>query len=151
MSFCDRIFKVYLIVQNLSFFKNKQNIQIFNCVTCLFSYQIKDSLFNRPRRSKIPIFLSTSLFAGKNIQNPVSTMTPVAAGVPLLILLLSLIAVSAARSGPDDVIKLPSEASRFFRPAENDDDSSSGTRWAVLVAGSSGYWNYRHQVLFFSL
>ncbi|EPS60197.1 legumain/vacuolar processing enzyme, partial [Genlisea aurea] len=22
---------------------------------------------------------------------------------------------------------------------------TAGTRWAVLVAGSSGYWNYRHQ------
>uniref|UniRef100_A0A1J3FS65 legumain n=1 Tax=Noccaea caerulescens TaxID=107243 RepID=A0A1J3FS65_NOCCA len=70
-------------------------------------------------------------------------MTPVA--VPLLLLLLSLIAVSAARQGPDDVIRLPSQASRFFRPAESDVDSSAGTRWAVLVAGSSGYWNYRHQ------
>ncbi|XP_068647170.1 vacuolar-processing enzyme-like [Aristolochia californica] len=25
------------------------------------------------------------------------------------------------------------------------DEVSIGTRWAVLVAGSSGYWNYRHQ------
>lgn len=75
-------------------------------------------------------------------------MTRVAVGVPLLVLLLSLIAVSAARNGPDDVvIKLPSQASRFFRPAQDDDDSNAGTRWAVLVAGSSGYWNYRHQVL----
>jgi len=74
-------------------------------------------------------------------------MTRVSVGVVLFVLLVSLVAVSAARSGPDDVIKLPSQASRFFRPAENDDDSNSGTRWAVLVAGSSGYWNYRHQVL----
>ncbi|EOA18415.1 hypothetical protein CARUB_v10006959mg [Capsella rubella] len=57
------------------------------------------------------------------------------------VLFLSLIALSAARNGPDDVIKLPSQASRFFRPPEND----AGTRWAVLVAGSSGYGNYRHQ------
>ncbi|CAH8378067.1 unnamed protein product [Eruca vesicaria subsp. sativa] len=68
-------------------------------------------------------------------------MTP----VPVAVLFLSLIAFSAARQTPDDdVIKLPSQASRFFRPSV-DDSSSSGTRWAVLVAGSSGYWNYRHQ------
>ncbi|KAG7567819.1 Peptidase C13 legumain [Arabidopsis thaliana x Arabidopsis arenosa] len=62
-------------------------------------------------------------------------MTTVA--VTFLALFLYLV---AAVSG--DVIKLPSQASKFFRPTANDDDS---TRWAVLVAGSSGYWNYRHQ------
>ncbi|XP_010437829.1 PREDICTED: vacuolar-processing enzyme gamma-isozyme [Camelina sativa] len=73
-------------------------------------------------------------------------MTRVDVGVPLLLLFLAPIAVSAARNGPDDVIKLPSQATRFFRPAQdNDDDSNAGTRWAVLVAGSSGYDNYRHQ------
>ncbi|CAH8274537.1 unnamed protein product [Arabidopsis lyrata] len=74
-----------------------------------------------------------------------TTMTRVPVGAFLLVLLVSLVAVSTARSGPDDVIKLPSQASRFFRPAQDDDDSNAGTRWAVLVAGSSGYWNYRHQ------
>ncbi|CAA7036848.1 unnamed protein product [Microthlaspi erraticum] len=61
--------------------------------------------------------------------------------VSLLSLLLSLVFVSG------DVIRLPSQASKFFRPTENDgdDDASAGTKWAVLVAGSSGYWNYRHQ------
>lgn len=37
-------------------------------------------------------------------------------------------------------------------PTEKDDaeevDGEVGTRWAVLVAGSSGYGNYRHQVFF---
>lgn len=28
----------------------------------------------------------------------------------------------------------------------DDDDQKVGTRWAVLVAGSSGFGNYRHQV-----
>ncbi|KAG2249936.1 hypothetical protein Bca52824_089564 [Brassica carinata] len=66
--------------------------------------------------------------------------------VTVAVLFLSLIAVSAARQNPeDDVIKLPSQASRFFRPSGEDSSSSAGTRWAVLVAGSSGYWNYRHQ------
>ena len=49
------------------------------------------------------------------------------------------------------------EASRFDRwestirlPTEKDETEELagevGTRWAVLVAGSSGYGNYRHQV-----
>ncbi|XLT43394.1 hypothetical protein HN873_035998, partial [Arachis hypogaea] len=40
----------------------------------------------------------------------------------------------------DSVIRLPSES----ESAEND-EVGGGTRWAVLVAGSSGYGNYRHQ------
>lgn len=52
------------------------------------------------------------------------------------------IAVLAAVEGRN-VLKLPSEASRFF----DDADDSVGTRWAVLLAGSNGYWNYRHQVV----
>lgn len=29
---------------------------------------------------------------------------------------------------------------------QGDPDDAVGTRWAVLVAGSNGYYNYRHQV-----
>jgi legumain len=29
---------------------------------------------------------------------------------------------------------------------DDDDGKEIGTRWAVLVAGSNGYGNYRHQV-----
>ncbi|GKE44672.1 asparaginyl endopeptidase 1, partial [Tanacetum coccineum] len=29
---------------------------------------------------------------------------------------------------------------------ELDEQMGNGTRWAVLVAGSNGYGNYRHQV-----
>uniref|UniRef100_A0A7N0V896 Legumain prodomain domain-containing protein n=1 Tax=Kalanchoe fedtschenkoi TaxID=63787 RepID=A0A7N0V896_KALFE len=47
----------------------------------------------------------------------------------------------------DGVLRLPSEASKFFQGDHNGDDSV-GTRWAVLIAGSNGYWNYRHQVYF---
>ncbi|CAK9145318.1 unnamed protein product [Ilex paraguariensis] len=67
----------------------------------------------------------------------------------LLFLVLSIVAVDVeSRNAVDDVLKLPSEAARFFRP--NDvgnavDDDSVGTRWAILLAGSNGYWNYRHQ------
>ncbi|GER32544.1 vacuolar-processing enzyme, partial [Striga asiatica] len=71
-------------------------------------------------------------------------MTPQAAGV-IWLLLLSILAVTDCR----DVIQLPSEARRFFRGAAGesgrDGDDSVGTRWAVLLAGSTGYWNYRHQ------
>ena len=31
-------------------------------------------------------------------------------------------------------------------PTDDKDDDELGTRWAVLVAGSSGFGNYRHQV-----
>ncbi|XP_051129169.1 vacuolar-processing enzyme [Andrographis paniculata] len=41
-----------------------------------------------------------------------------------------------------DFIKLPSEARRFTDTPVN---GFSGTRWAILLAGSTGYWNYRHQ------
>nr|AWD84471.1 asparaginyl endopeptidase 1 [Petunia x hybrida] len=47
-----------------------------------------------------------------------------------------------------NVLRLPSEVSRFFGADEsvrNKDDDSVGTRWAILLAGSNGYWNYRHQ------
>lgn len=66
----------------------------------------------------------------------------------LLLLLLSLVSVVNCRFSSGDVLKLPSEASKFFhRPiGDDDDDGSVGTRWAVLIAGSNGYWNYRHQV-----
>ncbi|KAI3756024.1 hypothetical protein L1987_55836 [Smallanthus sonchifolius] len=53
-----------------------------------------------------------------------------------ILLLLSpfIIAVVHARLTADDFIRLPSEKL-----------DSAGTRWAVLLAGSNGYWNYRHQ------
>ncbi|KAE9599954.1 hypothetical protein Lal_00045772 [Lupinus albus] len=48
---------------------------------------------------------------------------------------------SGSRDLARDVLRLPSmEASRFLH-----DDNIQGTRWAILFAGSSGYWNYRHQ------
>lgn len=62
------------------------------------------------------------------------------------LLLLTLLTVA---NGRNDLIKLPSEARRFVGGESNAgaDDDSVGTRWAVLLAGSSGYWNYRHQVI----
>ncbi|CAH9074320.1 unnamed protein product [Cuscuta europaea] len=65
------------------------------------------------------------------------------AAAALLILMFSIIAASDARS----FLKLPSDAARFFRPAAEESRGADpvGTRWAVLLAGSNGYWNYRHQ------
>ncbi|KAI3454123.1 hypothetical protein Pfo_010786 [Paulownia fortunei] len=63
----------------------------------------------------------------------------------LVLLVLSILTVADCR----DLIKLPSEARRFFGGSEEGnggaDEDSVGTRWAVLLAGSTGYWNYRHQ------
>ncbi|KAI3937560.1 hypothetical protein MKW92_019860 [Papaver armeniacum] len=64
-----------------------------------------------------------------------------------VIILFFLLSVggSSARNIEDGVIKLPSEVKEFINGKNIDDDSVGGTRWAVLIAGSSGYWNYRHQ------
>lgn len=67
--------------------------------------------------------------------------------VLVLLSLLCTVRVSCRRNIAGDVIKLPSEASKFFHASDDVDDDSLGTRWAVLIAGSNGYWNYRHQVI----
>ncbi|PNX61282.1 vacuolar-processing enzyme-like protein, partial [Trifolium pratense] len=61
-----------------------------------------------------------------------------------IVILTTLAAVSGSRDLPGDYIRLPSQASKFFHEPEND-DNVQGTRWAILLAGSNGYWNYRHQ------
>ncbi|KAJ7958329.1 Vacuolar-processing enzyme [Quillaja saponaria] len=61
----------------------------------------------------------------------------------LIVTLLGL--VSGGRDVTGDLILLPSEASRFFSGENDNDVKAEGTRWAVLIAGSNGYWNYRHQ------
>ncbi|QHO30410.1 Vacuolar-processing enzyme [Arachis hypogaea] len=69
-------------------------------------------------------------------------------GRSLLFLLAAFFAVlvSAVRDPIGEVIRLPSEASRFFKaPSDDGDNVEEGTRWAILIAGSNGYWNYRHQ------
>jgi legumain len=76
-------------------------------------------------------------------------MTGLATGA--IFLLFSLCGIAAAgRDTVGDVLRLPSEASRFFHNDDNSDDDSTGTRWAILLAGSNGYWNYRHQVIIYS-
>ena len=69
-------------------------------------------------------------------------MTSLVVGAILLLLSLTGI-VSAGRDVTGDILRLPSEANKFFHGG--DDDEVEGTRWAVLIAGSNGYWNYRHQ------
>ncbi|KAM5565977.1 vacuolar-processing enzyme [Rosa sericea] len=69
------------------------------------------------------------------------------------VLLFFLVSISSSATGTrdliGDVLRLPSEASRFFGAgdggADQQEDGTVGTRWAVLIAGSNGYWNYRHQ------
>jgi legumain len=54
----------------------------------------------------------------------------------VLVLLLALCAVSVSGRTPswDGKIAMPTEETK-----------EEGTRWAILIAGSAGYWNYRHQ------
>lgn len=63
----------------------------------------------------------------------------------LLVLVVVLFTgVQAARFNQrDSAILLPSEKQE---PPAEEVGEPVGTRWAVLVAGSSGYANYRHQV-----
>lgn len=58
-----------------------------------------------------------------------------------LLLVPLIVAVVHARVTADDFLRLPSEKLDSVAV----DDDSLGTRWAVLLAGSNGYWNYRHQ------
>lgn len=55
-----------------------------------------------------------------------------------LVLLLAqflLLLSTAAGARWQDFLRLPSEG----------DAAATGTRWALLIAGSNGYYNYRHQ------
>ncbi|GAB2223030.1 hypothetical protein Droror1_Dr00017165 [Drosera rotundifolia] len=80
-------------------------------------------------------------------------MKNLSAAASLLLLLVSLAFVAGARqiSGDengDDFLRLPSDRGSLIDrafPEPDGDDEAGGTRWAVLIAGSDGYWNYRHQ------
>ena len=81
-------------------------------------------------------------------------MANISTGALLLFFSLAVIGLaSGGRDLPGDFLRLPSEALNFFRGGASDasDEDSVGTRWAVLIAGSNGYWNYRHQVIFVTL
>lgn len=63
--------------------------------------------------------------------------------LPTLLLLIATVPlISALHDLAGDFLRLPSQASTFLH------DNNEGTRWAILIAGSNGYWNYRHQVIF---
>ncbi|RRT79956.1 hypothetical protein B296_00010569 [Ensete ventricosum] len=66
-------------------------------------------------------------------------MTRFAVGALRLILLLPLFLVD---SRLDHIGVSSDHATNTI----NGDDEIVGTRWAVLIAGSNGYYNYRHQV-----
>ncbi|KAM1834420.1 hypothetical protein ACFX13_016890 [Malus domestica] len=76
-------------------------------------------------------------------------MTRLASAVVLLFFASVLASAAGSRDRIGDVLRLPSEASKFFGRGDDapdqQDDGTVGTRWAVLIAGSNGYWNYRHQ------
>ncbi|OEL34501.1 Vacuolar-processing enzyme beta-isozyme 1 [Dichanthelium oligosanthes] len=70
----------------------------------------------------------------------------------LVLLVVALAAASGAGAEEgewDPVIRMPGEeepaAARGGEGIDGEEDDGAGTRWAVLVAGSSGYGNYRHQ------
>jgi legumain len=69
--------------------------------------------------------------------------------------LLSLLAVAtaaaAAEGNAEQLIRMPTQRGADVAAAPAPAPSAAAeedgaTRWAVLVAGSSGYGNYRHQV-----
>ena len=62
-----------------------------------------------------------------------------------------LVAILLCFSLPDAVDSRWESSLKMWSNKEeaNPSDGSVGTRWAVLIAGSSGFWNYRHQVEFF--
>ncbi|AQK96094.1 senescence enhanced2a [Zea mays] len=66
----------------------------------------------------------------------------VAARLRLSLLLSVCLSSAWARPRLEPAIRLPSQRAAA---ADETDDGDVGTRWAVLIAGSSGYYNYRHQ------
>jgi hypothetical protein len=71
-------------------------------------------------------------------------------------LLPSLLAVAAAASAAasdgaegkwDPLIRMPTEKGDAAAASTAAEEDEVGTKWAVLIAGSSGYGNYRHQVM----
>lgn len=73
------------------------------------------------------------------------------AAILLLAMSLSASRPSLTRAAArwDPIIRLPSNR-LVTDPGEGgrqDEEEETGTKWALLVAGSSGYGNYRHQVI----
>lgn len=67
----------------------------------------------------------------------------------MLLLLGAAAGADASKGKWDPVIRMPGEeepATARGDEGPEEEEDGVGTRWAVLVAGSSGYGNYRHQV-----
>ncbi|XP_039121674.1 vacuolar-processing enzyme-like [Dioscorea cayenensis subsp. rotundata] len=60
----------------------------------------------------------------------------------LLLLFLPLLLVDSRPFDPISILRMPWD---LDLGSEGIDEATVGTRWAVLIAGSSGYGNYRHQ------
>ncbi|KAJ4954159.1 hypothetical protein NE237_030991 [Protea cynaroides] len=71
-------------------------------------------------------------------------MIRLVAGVILFNLLSVSIPSVYGRNLVSHALKLPSEVTEFM-DGNSENDDKLGTRWAVLIAGSNGYMNYRHQ------
>jgi legumain len=67
-----------------------------------------------------------------------------------LLSLLTLAAAALVADGAEGewepLIRMPTAKGSDAASAPAAEDDEVGTRWAVLVAGSFGYGNYRHQV-----
>ncbi|XP_051207852.1 vacuolar-processing enzyme beta-isozyme 1 [Lolium perenne] len=61
------------------------------------------------------------------------------------LLSLLVVAAAAAEGSAQPLIRLPTQDEHGAAPAPAPSAEEGVTRWAVLVAGSSGYDNYRHQ------
>ncbi|MED6167640.1 hypothetical protein PIB30_004864 [Stylosanthes scabra] len=74
----------------------------------------------------------------------VSTKGPMLISLLTVLLLTALGRGEATRLDPwDPKIQLPTQPDESAAPVDQEEEG--GTRWAVLVAGSSGFGNYRHQ------
>jgi hypothetical protein len=99
----------------------------------------------RQRIEPTPPLCSPS--SSSSISFPCTAAQAMAARLCLVLLLPACLcaAVASARSHFEPGIRLPSEHMSAASEGDSADDSV-GTRWAVLIAGSNGYYNYRHQV-----
>ncbi|KAK6947617.1 Peptidase C13, legumain [Dillenia turbinata] len=98
------------------------------------------------------VLLGSHLFLNGAVPNSLSSMAnhrnkSLVNSTPLLLLIFLLVLDAPAYGRTarlnrwESGIRLPTDRGE---PAE-DDEAEVGTRWAVLVAGSSGFGNYRHQ------
>ena len=58
----------------------------------------------------------------------------------VFVLLSFICFAEASRLGISDFLKLPNSE------VTSDGETLGATKWALLIAGSAGYGNYRHQV-----